>query len=276
MEVRLRDKAVVLYDSLGDDPDNAAYGPSMIRYLHEVAHISGLTNQSLSQWGAMWTVATADNSPRQLNSYDCGVFTMTTGALLSQGCGINRQSYTQNDLYYYNVRQRLAFLLWDHGRVRRGHITRWLSTTSPPSHSSPPEHSTPPGASPTRASPSAHKRRRHCPADTPTPTTGQLPVSLDSPRRSPRKRRPPTQATTATATVTPSTSTIKRKRNPQDTLTDPSLQHGTSPEPTPKRSAKSLARQFSAAKGVPQCFFPNPRHKRKLYSIFDSCKRAKR
>ena len=95
MQVRFGDKTVVLYDSLGDDPDNAAYGPSMVRYLYGVARAIGLTNQSLGQWAALWTVTTLDNSPRQLNSYDCGIFTMTTGALLSQGCNINRPSYTQ-------------------------------------------------------------------------------------------------------------------------------------------------------------------------------------
>ena len=110
-------KTVVLYDSLGGDPDNAAYGPSMVRYLYKVAWTSGLTDQSHSQWAGPWTVTSLDNSPCQLSSYDCKIFTMTTGALLSQGCSINRHSYTQNDLYYYNVRQRMDFLIWDHGRV---------------------------------------------------------------------------------------------------------------------------------------------------------------
>ena len=52
---------------------------------------------------------------------------MTTGALLSQDCSINRHSYTQNVLYYYNVRQLMAFLKWEHGRVRGRHIIRWLT-----------------------------------------------------------------------------------------------------------------------------------------------------
>ena len=101
MHVRFNDKKVlVLYDYLGNNPDNAAYGPSMIQYLvHMVALNLGITNQSHLQWATQWLVLSLDNSPCQMNSYNCGIFTMTTGALLSQGCIIDRHLYTQNDLY---------------------------------------------------------------------------------------------------------------------------------------------------------------------------------
>lgn len=276
LQVRFHDKTVVLHDSLGNDPDNEAYGPSMVRYLYEVARTSGLTNQSLSQWKATWTVTNPNNSPRQLNSYDCGIFTMTTGALLSQGCCINRQSYTQNDLYYYNVRQRMAFLIWEHGRVRRGQIISWLPSNPTPAASPPPKLPSPTRAGLKRAAPPDSPRSRTSPDATTTPTTGHIPVSLVSPRRSPRKRRPPPQAAPAPITVTPSTSTTKRKRKPIGTLPHRHPDLGAAPEPPPKRSAKSAAKQFCISTGVPQCFFSTPRPKRKPYPIFDSCKRTKR
>jgi hypothetical protein len=224
-----------------------------------------------AQWASQWSLHTVTDSPRQRNSYDCGIFTMVTGALLSRGCTIDRNSYTQNDLYYYNMRQRLSFLLWDHGRVQPGHITNWLTdaTTSP---TKPPTSTVRQPSTPTKVRLNDTPPSTQPQPSAAVPRTGHLPVTIDSPRRSPRKRNPPPLV------VTPAAATTKRKKNTTLPQSPPPRPCNSATPPAPKRSAKSLATAFSQSTGVPRCFYPKPTHKRKkqLYAIFDSHKRSKR
>ena len=77
-------------DSLGADGcKHSRYTEALCRFLHDKEMEAGRTIDS------PWLVVDyASGSPRQINGYNCGVFTILNGYLLSQGVTVTANAYT--------------------------------------------------------------------------------------------------------------------------------------------------------------------------------------
>lgn len=120
-------RRVRLYDSLGPDPRNEVYLQNIMRYLFDVASHLGQQVGRFRAWKRQWDVEdTRDDSPRQGNTYDCGIFTILNAALLANGSTLDATTYTQHDINHSRARERIAYKMWSHGRVDPTPNTRWL------------------------------------------------------------------------------------------------------------------------------------------------------
>ena len=161
-----------LWDSMGRHEYNSIYLSSMLRYLGDL--FREVRGEDPTEWMARWTVTDcSDQSPVQHNSYDCGVFSLTSITLLAQKAALSPRSYTEADLQTYNTRQRIAYLLWK------------ASTNQPqPRRSSTPRprRTTPQSASSSSSSAPLGKRPRKQPAPKPS-TAGSSTTKARNKRR---------------------------------------------------------------------------------------------
>ena len=102
----------------------------MLCYLFDDAMRTGTDDSPpFEDWTRGWSTTDESNdSPRQTNGYDCGVFTLLTMYLLMQGVTITSSTYTQNTVYHKDVRRRLAYRIWLSSSVPRPPtgLTDWL------------------------------------------------------------------------------------------------------------------------------------------------------
>ena len=97
----------------GRERVNNAYLTHALRYLYdEFAAASPGVTPPFNVWHRPWTLEDRSGDlPRQGNSYDCGIFTMVSIALLAQGLRLNKHSYTQSIIYGLATRRRIAYLI---------------------------------------------------------------------------------------------------------------------------------------------------------------------
>ena len=82
------------------------YTSVLLRFLHKKEAELSLGDK------AQWAVVDCDAlTPIQGNGYDCGVFTVLNGYLLSWGVPLTAQTFTQDTLTMRCTRHRLAYLL---------------------------------------------------------------------------------------------------------------------------------------------------------------------
>ena len=85
----------------------------MKRYVYDELHkgVSEANRQPYDMWRRTWRARDlSEQSPKQLNTYDCGIFTMLTIYLHSRGEKISRLMYTQQSLYDNKIRRAFAAL----------------------------------------------------------------------------------------------------------------------------------------------------------------------
>ena len=107
-------KAIELYDSQGYvKPGNRQYLRDMRNYLYDelTKHMQQVSRPSFEVWRWDWrAVDKSREAPKQLNDYDCGLFTLLTIYLNSRGVPISRQMYDQHCVDAQRLRRSIAFL----------------------------------------------------------------------------------------------------------------------------------------------------------------------
>ena len=77
----------------------------------------GTGRQNFADWKEAWSsTEKSENSPKQGNGYDCGIFTLISMGLLRNGHILRSDSYFQNTLYQRHSREKLAWTIWKTGR----------------------------------------------------------------------------------------------------------------------------------------------------------------
>ena len=106
------EKTITLWDSQGQFESNQLYLRAMKQYLGDkYREIHGSLSE---EWYDLWTLNDeSENSPRQNNGYDCGVFVMANATLLAQRIGLTSTSYREIDFQVKDTRGRIAWLLWE-------------------------------------------------------------------------------------------------------------------------------------------------------------------
>ena len=117
LRVRPEEKLIELWDSCGHDETNEVYLQYTCRYLYDVhCREHPQTVDTLDAWRQSWTCTDqSSNSPRQGNSDDCGIFTLVSMALLSNGTRLQQDSYSQSIIHGRQTRRRIAYLIWSSG-----------------------------------------------------------------------------------------------------------------------------------------------------------------
>ena len=119
---------IEVWNSSGRKRVNNTYLTHALHYLYDdyTATSSGAT-LPFNMWHQPWTTEDrSDNSPRQGNSYDCGIFTLVSIALLAQGVRLNKQTYSQSIIYGLATRRRIAYIIWSSGRNDSGTHSRGI------------------------------------------------------------------------------------------------------------------------------------------------------
>ena len=122
---------IELWDSTGQKQTNQVYLTSARRYLYDV-HNSGEQENSttLEEWDQEWCCSDKSaHSPTQRNGDDCGIFTLVSMALLSQGHLLRNDSYSQDVLLLRQTRRRIAYLIYSSGIEDPS--TPWIATPTP-------------------------------------------------------------------------------------------------------------------------------------------------
>mmetsp|Transcript_24659 Transcript_24659/g.37755 ORF Transcript_24659/g.37755 Transcript_24659/m.37755 type:complete len:465 (-) Transcript_24659:676-2070(-) len=108
LRAQMNTKLITLWDSQGPKVSNRLYLQSMLRYLGDV--YKAQTGQDETAWKREWElVDDSENSPRQHNGYDCGIFTITNINLLAQKIPLTAQTYTEANFSEQNTRERMRF-----------------------------------------------------------------------------------------------------------------------------------------------------------------------
>ena len=78
-------KSIEVWDSQGTKPENQDYLRHLLHYLHDEYRSTSHAPVDFPTWSRGWTTEDRSmDSPKQENSYDYGVFTIATMALLAQ------------------------------------------------------------------------------------------------------------------------------------------------------------------------------------------------
>ena len=108
--IRFKQNMIEVWNSSGRQSVNISYLTHALHYLYdELSTSSSRTLPNFQTWRQSWTLEDrSDDSPRQGNGYDCGVFTLVSIALLAQGEKLNKESYNQTIIYGIATRRRIA------------------------------------------------------------------------------------------------------------------------------------------------------------------------
>ena len=83
----------------------------MLRYLGD--KYSELHGVPSDDWKAEWSLVDAsNNSPKQTNGHDCGLFVLANATMLAQQIPLSPSSYNEGDFQLLDTRSRVAMLLW--------------------------------------------------------------------------------------------------------------------------------------------------------------------
>ena len=90
LQASFTDQKVYLYDSDDAQTDNSnsngQYLDAMVRYFYDVERTMGRTTACVDGYAQTWSrINRSGSTPKQTNSYDCGVFTLINLALLVRG-----------------------------------------------------------------------------------------------------------------------------------------------------------------------------------------------
>ena len=112
--VDMKTKQIGLWDSCGKEPENEGYLFAVQKYLYSVHEdvLGQGTAGTLSEWCELWSIYDhSDECPRQTDGNSCAIFVMLSIQRLAHGLELAPTTYTQDDIYNLNVRQRIALLL---------------------------------------------------------------------------------------------------------------------------------------------------------------------
>ena len=133
LTVKMKEKTIMLLDPQGVKGQNYAYLTTMLTYLgtnYRIRHCC-----SSEEWEATWTlVDESDHSPRQSNSFDCGLFLLAGITLLSQQMPLTAQAYSEEMFSNNGTRERIAMLLW------KASTNKPLPRMEPPGPEMPSQH----------------------------------------------------------------------------------------------------------------------------------------
>lgn len=170
LRAQLDSKVITLWDSQGRKDGNQLYLQTMLRYLGDV--YKSKTGQDETAWKRDWRlIDDSENSPRQHNGHDCGVFVLTNITLLAQKIPLTAHTYNEATFQVQNTRERIAFLLWtasqNHPRLRlapQPQQRRRATEVKPTKAKGPVKRgrpSNPPTSTTSSAAKEREKRRRH-------------------------------------------------------------------------------------------------------------------
>ena len=127
LEADMSCRLVRVYDSLGADGcEHSRYTEALCRFLHDKETEAGRPA------GGPWLVVDcALGSPRQINGYDCGIFTILNGYLLSRGVTVTANAYTQETLRVRSTRRRLMYLIGKAHNAQAGYARPGLGNGRP-------------------------------------------------------------------------------------------------------------------------------------------------
>ena len=102
------EKTVYLYDSdrrqTNSSNTNGHYLDAMVRYFHDVEVAVGRTTSNLEDYVQRWRkINRLGSSPKQINGYDFGVFTLINLAVIAHGHTPSRTVYTQETVYRHQT-----------------------------------------------------------------------------------------------------------------------------------------------------------------------------
>eukprot|EP00985_Skeletonema_marinoi_P005401 scaffold2340_cov212-Skeletonema_marinoi.AAC.3 len=98
--------------------DNQLYLQSMLRYLGDTYRST--TGQDEAGWKREWDLvddSDLENSRRQHNGHDCGIFVITNMTLLAQKVPLTEQTYAEATFLEQNTRECIALLLWSASKI---------------------------------------------------------------------------------------------------------------------------------------------------------------
>ena len=127
LEADMSSRTVKVYDSLGEDGcGHGRYTEALCCFLHDKEREAGRPAD-----GPWLVVDCASGSPRQENGYDCGIFTILNGYLLSRGVTGLANAYTQETIKARSTRRRLMYLLGKVHDARAGQARPGLGNERP-------------------------------------------------------------------------------------------------------------------------------------------------
>ena len=127
LEADMSSRTVKVYDSLGEDGcGHSRYTEALCRFLHDKETEAGRPAD-----GPWLVVDCASGSPRQNNGYDCGIFTILNGYLLSRGVTVVANAYTQETIRARSTRRRLMYLIGKAHDARAGQARQGLGNGRP-------------------------------------------------------------------------------------------------------------------------------------------------
>ena len=136
IRVDVLQKQIELYCSFAmKNHENKKYLTAMMRYIYDELHKDTLESQrpSYRAWRRGWKAYDRSrNSPKQLNTHDCGLFTMLTIYLNSRGVEIKRTMYDQDCVDKQKLRGAVASLfVRDDEMGARSSLTSFLAGHAP-------------------------------------------------------------------------------------------------------------------------------------------------
>ena len=123
LRVKMGAKRIEMYDSLGKNPENKKYMETMRQFLYGKLHedIPVGERPGYDEWKKDWKYSDrSQNAPRQINTYDCGVFTLVSMYLLSRGLELSSSTYDQQSIYRRKVRLCIAHLILQKNQLQEG------------------------------------------------------------------------------------------------------------------------------------------------------------
>ena len=114
--MKVQEKMIELYDSMGRrNPENRKYMENMRVYFYRelTKGTPEAQRPTYDTWKTTWSYRdkSALVSPKQGNLDDCGVFTLVSIYLLSQGVELSRNTYDQSAIDSRKVRRSIAHLI---------------------------------------------------------------------------------------------------------------------------------------------------------------------
>ena len=90
--------------------ENKKYLKVTENYMYEaLTKDQGEERQEFAAWKEAWSSTDqSENSPKQGNEYDCGVFTLISMSLLQNGHRLRSNSYFQNTLYHRHLGEKTS------------------------------------------------------------------------------------------------------------------------------------------------------------------------
>ena len=113
LRVQIAKRSTKLWDSVGHNKTNQVYIQSVRRYLYDTHNHSDQRDQmTCNEWSLDSSCSDQlNNSPREGNNNDCGIFTLVSPSLVSNGTRLQADLYSQGVVDLWKTYRRLAHLL---------------------------------------------------------------------------------------------------------------------------------------------------------------------